>query len=668
MFWPSAATAVVPGANGKIAFSSNRDGNFQIYTMNPDGSSLTRVTNDPETDYEPAWSPDGSKIAYTGDATDAATSDIFVVSASGGTPTNLTNNNLIDDHSPTWSPDGRKIAFLSTACPVCQFGIFVMDADGSGRTQLTDTTAGDFDPAWSPDGSKIAFGSYRDGNAEIYVMNADGSQQTRLTNTPSVDEDEPAWSPSGTQLAVRAIPVGGGHCNIKVMDAAGGTPTTLPVVGCDDPAWSPDGTQILFSSNGGLPGDIYTTNLNGSFVMNLTQSAAQEGTPDWQAVPLPPPPPPGHEPPQNVIPPSFAVESTGVPNKRTLTADPGIWAGTEPLSFTYQWQSCDVGSGVHGCNDIPGATTQSITVGLSEEIGPSYQLVVRASNVAGSAVAFSGPSLVAAPPTNLTRPHITGLPIIGQTLQSTYGDWIDVVSTTGGPPSPNLALQWQRCDDQGSNCTDIPGATASTVTPFNATADYTLTDSDVGFRIRSLVEGRGVTAASDPTAPITPANTAPPPPPPPPPPTLSGVTELLADGAVALVEQSGLTHRLSADPPLLQQLVELVGSQITVFGAVVRIDILNTPIKVDDFRVEPGGALDGEPVTVSGTPRRIADGAVIIDDRFGQGHRLRPTAAVSQAMIDAVVGRGVVVHGQADVTNAASRTDWPIDVVAIEPD
>jgi len=177
----------------KIAFRSNRDGDNAVFIMNADGSNVTRLTPGSK----PAWSPDGTEIAYTSN-----TSEIFVINADGsGNPVNLTNNAAFDV-APSWSPDGATIAFWSTregneVCGdglVCAEEIYVMDANGGNVTRLTFNAVRDDDPAWSPDGFKIAFTSARDGNNEVYVMNADGSNQVNLTNNAANDKD-PAWSP-----------------------------------------------------------------------------------------------------------------------------------------------------------------------------------------------------------------------------------------------------------------------------------------------------------------------------------------------------------------------------------------------------------------------------------------------------------------------------------------
>ena len=186
----------------KIAFTSHRDGNPEIYRMNADGSGVVRLTVNTGADQEPSWSPDGSKIAYT--------------SFRNGPP-----------------------------------DIWVMNADGSNPVQLTTSPADDLQPAWSPDGTRIAFASRRDGNLEIYVMNADGTNQTRLTNT-SVDESQPAWSPTSQQLVfTQKVSCYYNECDydLGVMNADGSVRIALPTSTSDfDPAWSPNGQWIAFTA------------------------------------------------------------------------------------------------------------------------------------------------------------------------------------------------------------------------------------------------------------------------------------------------------------------------------------------------------------------------------------------------------------------------------------
>lgn len=138
-----------------------------------------------------------------------------------GVPVNLSNSPLSSDYDPQWSPDGTKIVFNSTRADN-DVEIFVMSADGSGVMRLTNSSGFDTQPRWSPDGSKIAFTCERPGqfgtNNEICTMNPDGSDNDRLTNS-SFTEDSPVWSPDGAKILYRTSSFQGG--NLLVMNANG---------------------------------------------------------------------------------------------------------------------------------------------------------------------------------------------------------------------------------------------------------------------------------------------------------------------------------------------------------------------------------------------------------------------------------------------------------------
>ncbi|HEY3051084.1 MAG TPA: DPP IV N-terminal domain-containing protein [Gaiellaceae bacterium] len=223
----------------KLAFSSNRDGNWEIYMMNADGSGSTRLThNRSADDAAPAWSPDGTKIAFQTDRD--GNYEIYVMNADGSAQTNLTKETQTDDASPSWAPDGTRIVFGSEG------DLYVVTADGSQQTQLTSGSIYDFLPAWSPDGTKIALGARSRKGAFIDVINADGTGRTRLTHGGG--EYEPRWSKDGMKIAYAAYATGLGR--IVVMNADGSAATRLtgaPKRDDYDPSWSPDGTKIAFT-------------------------------------------------------------------------------------------------------------------------------------------------------------------------------------------------------------------------------------------------------------------------------------------------------------------------------------------------------------------------------------------------------------------------------------
>ena len=161
--------------------------------MNADGTGQTRLTTNSAHDSVPAWSPDGTKIAFASNRD--GNYEIYVMNADGTGQTRLTNNAASMTCARAGRPDGTKIAFATNRDG--NYEIYTMNADGASQTRLTNNAATDEAPAWSPDGTKIAFDSDRDGNDEIYTMNADGSAPTRLTNVPEQDAAAD-WQPLPT--------------------------------------------------------------------------------------------------------------------------------------------------------------------------------------------------------------------------------------------------------------------------------------------------------------------------------------------------------------------------------------------------------------------------------------------------------------------------------------
>jgi len=272
------------GLMGKIAFVHDvYPGNSEIYVMNADGTNQIQLTDSPQNDYHPAWSPDGTKIAFCSPRD--GNWEIYAMHADGSNQTRLTNNAAVDAN-PSWSPDGTMIAFNSYRDG--DWEIYVMTPDGSNQTRLTNNAADDDHPSWSPDGTKIAFLSDRDGNREIYVMNAGGGGEERVTYNSASDE-EPAWSPDGNRIAF--VSDRDGNYEIYVMNADGSNQTRLTTNPAWDygPTWSPDSTKIAFTSLRDSNREIYAMNADGSGQTRLTENAVSDFSPDWSPGSQPPP-------------------------------------------------------------------------------------------------------------------------------------------------------------------------------------------------------------------------------------------------------------------------------------------------------------------------------------------------------------------------------------------
>jgi Tol biopolymer transport system component len=268
-------------ANGKIAFTSNRDGNDEIYVMNNDGSNQSRLTNNARSDLNAAWSPEGNKIAFTSYRDGNA--EIYVMNADGSNQINVTNSPATD-RMPAWSPDGHRIAFTSNRNGYSE--IHVMNADGTSQTRLVSG----LDPSWSPDGSKIALvqrnGETSYSASEIHVVNRDGSSQVNLTNDQAFD-DMPAWSPDGSRIVFGSSGTPWDYgSDIYVMNALGSNRTAYTNHGGSyDPAWSPDGSKIAYTAYAISGADIYVINADGSNQVRLTNNGrAQNREPDWQGL------------------------------------------------------------------------------------------------------------------------------------------------------------------------------------------------------------------------------------------------------------------------------------------------------------------------------------------------------------------------------------------------
>lgn len=282
---PTATPSLGKDANGIIAFYSHRDGNIEIYTMNPDGSDQRRLTFNEYDDYSPALSPDGSQIAFISDRDDpnpGACShncfyQLYIINVDGGGERKLVETEFSTLH-PDWHPDGTRISFDTESN--LQGDIYVVNADGSDPQLLI---ADGFWADWSPDGTQIVFASMRDGNAELYLADADGGNQRRLTRNGRLDYF-PDWSPDGRRIAFTVME----DRAVYIMDTDGGNEQRLTHQGnAENPTWSPDGTCIAFQSSNDGDFEIYVIEVralqssDGFNPLQLTDNQVGDLWPSW---------------------------------------------------------------------------------------------------------------------------------------------------------------------------------------------------------------------------------------------------------------------------------------------------------------------------------------------------------------------------------------------------
>ena len=270
---PAPAQAVVPGANGRIAFDSDHDGASDVYTVEPDGSGIQRLTTAAAFEDDPNWSPDGARIAYI------RGQEIWVMNADGSEQHRITRMKP-DLRDPAWSPDGGSIMFATEAN---REDIWTVAPDGSDPQRITDTRGpGEFQPAWSPDGSRIAYVRVRNENYRIVTANRDGSDRQVLLPKVRNTQLGPNWSPDGRQIAYYSDD---GDVFVVNADGSGRRRAAFG----SSAAFSPDGQFLALSVQNleGTRGTIFKKDLASAVRTKVSPFPTRDlsDNPDWQTRP-----------------------------------------------------------------------------------------------------------------------------------------------------------------------------------------------------------------------------------------------------------------------------------------------------------------------------------------------------------------------------------------------
>jgi Ca2+-binding RTX toxin-like protein len=451
-----------------IAYVKTSDNHIYART----GSTETQLTT-VGTDADPAYSPTGIKLAFSSEPAGGTSYDIYVQTIGGGAATPIVTTPS-DDVSPSWSPDGTKIVYVSGGA------LYVVAASGGTPTSLG---VNGLDPAWSPDGTQIAYVSL---TGNLAVVNADGTNP-RTINTLFASA-QPDWGqaplnagagsgsgsgPTNTSYPTITLapgdssPVVGHQLFAGVGSWTGTFPITYayqwkrceaadPVNGAcfDIPgATSASYTPVPADFGFRLRVSVTATDANGQASQNSEVTAPTIALP-VEVTATPQITPDG----QNTV-------------DQTLTVGAGTWAGSTPIAFTYSWRRCDPVGDLASCVPIVGADSTTYTPTVAD-IGFSLRVWITGSNIAGSDTAITNHTFPIVDkqhfaPTVGTAPSIAGTARPGRQLTATVGAF------TGDAPIAT-SFHWYRCDATGAACHEIPKATKVVYFPTKADVGYTL--------------------------------------------------------------------------------------------------------------------------------------------------------------------------------------------------
>ena len=291
---PAALATAVPTATqlpaalavqGSLAYVVRELGQTDLWASPVAGHAPIRITNSPEDERDPVWSPDGSQLAYA--SRQDGNWELYLYDVESGETSRLTYD-LSFQGGPAWSPDGQWLVYENYQGDNLDVYILRLNSGEAPIRLPGNSEAPDFSPAWSPDGRRIAFTSWRDGNQDIYVFSLDDQSVVNVTNTPDRNEDFAVWHPDADTNLIAYSALDSGFDKVFVQSASDVASPPQAVALGSRPAWSPDGNSLIFSADSAGGTQLIAVPFgDASGFAPVIAVPAGTRDPSWTAAPLP---------------------------------------------------------------------------------------------------------------------------------------------------------------------------------------------------------------------------------------------------------------------------------------------------------------------------------------------------------------------------------------------